>query len=109
MAEYYQSLTNLAKDKQQAVYHTHKKTIPIIATGHLYAAGAAVSSTDDGMRDIQIGTLGQISSQIFDDAIDYVALGHIHAAQKVGQKTTSATAARQLRWDLGKLDAINKC
>ena len=38
------------------------------------------------MRDIQIGTLGQISSQIFDDAIDYVALGHIHAAQKVGQK-----------------------
>ena len=86
VAEYYHSLTNLAKDKQQAVYHTHKKTIPIIATGHLYAAGAAVSSTDDGMRDIQIGTLGQISSQIFDDAIDYVALGHIHAAQKVGQK-----------------------
>lgn len=87
---------------------TLTKTIPIIATGHLYAAGAAVSSTDDGMRDIQIGTLGQISSQIFDDAIDYVALGHIHAAQKL-VKTTSATAARQLRWDLGKLDAINKC
>lgn len=86
VADYYQSLANLAKDKQQAVYHTHQKTIPIIATGHLYAAGAAVSSTDDGMRDIQIGTLGQISSQIFDDAIDYVALGHIHAAQKVGQK-----------------------
>lgn len=86
MFEHYDSLVKLAKLKQQQIKKVHQKTIPIIATGHLYAAGAAVSSDDDGMRNIQVGTLGQISSQVFDDAIDYVALGHIHAAQIVGKK-----------------------
>lgn len=86
MFEHYNSLANLAKLQQKHIKTTHQKTVPIIATGHLYAAGSTVSSADDGMRDIQIGTLGQISSQVFDDAIDYVALGHIHAAQIVGKK-----------------------
>ena len=33
MAEYYHSLTNLAKDKQQAVYHTHQKPSPSLPQG----------------------------------------------------------------------------
>lgn len=86
VGEYYQLLTKLAKKQQEIIKKNYQKTVPIIATGHLYAAGASVSSADDGMRDIQIGTLGQIKSSIFDDAIDYVALGHIHAAQIVGKK-----------------------
>ncbi|MFC0820256.1 exonuclease SbcCD subunit D C-terminal domain-containing protein [Moraxella marmotae] len=86
VADYYHSLANLAKQQQAQIRQTYQKTVPIIATGHLYAAGASVSSDDDGMRDIQVGTLGQINANIFDDVIDYVALGHIHAAQMVAKQ-----------------------
>ncbi len=83
VADYYHQATQHAKNTQAALKAQHDKYIPLIATGHLFVAGASVSSEDDGMRDLQVGTLGQISAAIFSDAIDYVALGHIHAAQKV--------------------------
>lgn len=86
IAEHYQTLADIAKQKQQAIFDAHQIQVPIIATGHLFAAGASVSSKDDGMRDLQVGTLGQISADIFDECIDYVALGHIHAPQKVAGK-----------------------
>lgn len=86
IAKHYQALSELAKTQQQAIFDAHQIQVPIIATGHLFAAGASVSSKDDGMRDLQVGTLGQISTDIFDECIDYVALGHIHAPQKVAGK-----------------------
>ncbi len=55
--------------------------LPILATGHLFAAGLART---EGMRDIQIGNLGQISADCFPEIFDYVALGHIHKPQTVG-------------------------
>lgn len=57
--------------------------IPAIATGHLFAAGGA-SVADDGMRELYVGQLGQVSAEIFADSFDYVALGHLHRAQIVG-------------------------
>ncbi len=52
---------------------------PIIATGHLTAVGA---SRSDSVRDIYIGTLEAFPANAFPPA-DYIALGHIHGAQKV--------------------------
>lgn len=83
ITRHYQTLSNQAKKTQDDILNQFSKKIPIIATGHLFVAGASISSKDDGMRDLYIGTLGQISVQTFDDCIDYVALGHIHAPQKV--------------------------
>lgn len=57
--------------------------LPVLATGHLFAAGL---TRTDGMRDIQIGNLGQISADCFPETFDYVALGHIHKPQTVGGK-----------------------
>ena len=57
-------------------------SIPIVAMGHLFAAGGTVRE-DDGVRDLRIGSLGQIDSSIFPETFDYVALGHLHIAQKV--------------------------
>lgn len=103
MFDHYHCLADLAKNQQNHIYKTHQKTIPIIATGHLYAAGAAVSSADDGMRDIQIGTLGQISSEVFDEAIDYVALGHIHAAQIVGKQSRIRYSGSPIAMGFGEI------
>jgi exonuclease SbcD len=57
--------------------------IPIIATGHLFAAGG---KTSDSENDIHIGNLGQINGDNFPKEFDYIALGHLHRAQTVGEK-----------------------
>lgn len=53
--------------------------LPIIASGHLTTVGASKS---DAVRDIYIGTLDAFPAQNFPPA-DYIALGHIHRAQKI--------------------------
>ena len=55
--------------------------LPVLVTGHLFAAGLTCT---EGMRDIQVGNLGQITADCFPDTFDYVALGHIHKPQTVG-------------------------
>ncbi len=53
--------------------------VPIIATGHLFASKA----TDNKDSKIYIGSLDNIGVEDFPDVFDYVALGHIHKAQRV--------------------------
>ena len=60
-----------------------KKDIPIVAMGHLFAAGGQTVE-DDGVRELYIGSLAQVKRDIFPECIDYVALGHLHIAQRVG-------------------------
>ncbi|MCC3153966.1 exonuclease subunit SbcD [Hymenobacter sp. BT770] len=55
--------------------------LPVLATGHLYAAGAAPS---DSERTIHVGNLGQVTAEHFPEIFDYVALGHLHRPQRVG-------------------------
>lgn len=76
IAGHYQSVFALAK----ADAERHQRPLPILATGHLTTVGA---STSDSVRDIYIGTLEAFPAQAFPNA-DYIALGHIHRAQKVG-------------------------
>jgi DNA repair protein SbcD/Mre11 len=54
--------------------------VPIVAMGHLFAAGGQ-RVEGDGVRDLYVGSLAHISSAIFDPCFDYVALGHLHVAQ----------------------------
>ena len=57
--------------------------IPIVAMGHLYAAGGKVVD-GDGVRELYIGNLAQVGADIFPESIDYLALGHLHIEQSVG-------------------------
>jgi exonuclease SbcD len=82
IVEHYQRLFEQA----QLLVAQHEKSangikLPIIATGHLTALGV---TTSDSVRDIYIGTLEAFPSNAF-PAADYIALGHIHRAQKVGK------------------------
>ena len=56
--------------------------VPIIVMGHLFAAGGKTLS-DDGVRELYVGSLTHIGSDIFPNYVDYVALGHLHVPQKV--------------------------
>lgn len=54
----------------------------LILMSHAHMQGA---ETSDSERPIIIGNEEALSTTLFDDAIDYVALGHLHKPQKVGQ------------------------
>ncbi len=55
--------------------------IPALATGHLTVSGSKLS---DSEREIHIGGLGSVGSDIFDERFCYVALGHLHRPQVSG-------------------------
>ena len=62
----------------------NKNDNPIIAMGHLFAIGGSVS---DSEQNIYVGTLGHIGAEDFPKTIDYVALGHLHRPQIIGNNT----------------------
>ena len=72
---------NLFEHAQQLANTFKDNKYPIIATGHLTAVGVTVS---ESVRDIYIGTLDAFPANAFPKA-DYIALGHIHRAQKVAK------------------------
>jgi len=55
----------------------------LIVTGHLYVAGADTQYLSE--RRVSIGGQESAPLRLFPDDIDYVALGHIHRAQRVGR------------------------
>lgn len=70
------------------------RNIPIIATGHLYAANLegrlaeipCGEKTDDGTKTIDlVGNLGAVNVSVFPKEFDYVALGHIHYPTRVAK------------------------
>ena len=73
--EHYQSLIEIVQSRN------YLPEIPIIATGHLFAQGASLS---DSELDIYVGNLGRISAEEFPKEFDYIALGHLHCPQEVG-------------------------
>ncbi|BDS12459.1 exonuclease SbcCD subunit D C-terminal domain-containing protein [Aureispira anguillae] len=57
--------------------------VPIIVTGHLYAAGG---ERQDRPNSIHIGSLGIIGAESFSEDFDYVALGHLHRVQQIDKE-----------------------
>ena len=55
---------------------------PLIMLGHLFTANGTIEE-GDGVRTLNIGSLQGIPASIFPDTADYIALGHLHSAQKV--------------------------
>ena len=60
-----------------------EKGVPILATGHLTVMGA---STSDSEREIHIGGLGAVRTDIFPNTFSCVALGHLHRPQMVDMR-----------------------
>lgn len=65
-------------ETELAVYQD--KNVPIIVTGHLFAAGG---DRGDRINRIHIGSLDVIDASSFSEQFDYVALGHLHRVQQI--------------------------
>jgi len=67
---------------KEALVLAKDKSIPIIATAHLTTLGSKASESE---REIYIGGTLDIDSGFFAKDFDYVALGHLHINQMVGE------------------------
>jgi len=76
---HYRMVCELAEQKRAML----DKPVPIVAMGHLFAAGGETID-GDGVRELYIGSLAQVRRDVFPECIDYVALGHLHVPQRVG-------------------------
>ena len=79
--------TGVALLYQQALELAHSKRQPgqaILAMGHCHMVGGEISQ--DSERNLMIGGEQALSAGIFDPAISYAALGHLHLAQRVGKQ-----------------------
>jgi exonuclease SbcD len=56
--------------------------VPVIITGHLFAAGGKTID-GDGVRDQIAGFIERVGADIFAEDAAYVALGHLHVPQTV--------------------------
>ena len=74
----------------------------IIALGHCHITGGKVS--EDSERRIVIGGAEALSVNVFDPGIAYVALGHLHLAQKVGGDETRRYCGSPLPMSFSEMD-----
>lgn len=68
--------------KESKIRHSPSQ-IPIVAMGHLFTAGGKTVD-GDGVRELYVGSLAHVGVDVFPAAIDYLALGHLHVPQAVG-------------------------
>lgn len=76
---HYSRVYESAKEKRSRL----KKPVPIVAMGHLFTAGGQTVD-GDGVRELYIGSLLHVGTDVFPECIDYLALGHLHIPQTVG-------------------------
>ena len=86
-------LNEHSSDNQSAVAYLHQQLIAeakarkqpdqaLILMSHAHMLGG---ETSDSERPIVVGNEEALSTALFDEMIDYVALGHLHKPQQVGQ------------------------
>jgi len=79
------------------------RNVPIVATGHLYAAGGKTVD-GDGVRELYIGSLLHVGTDVFPETIDYLALGHLHIPQMVGDSQFIRYSGSPLPIGFGEAD-----
>ncbi len=100
--KHYELIAEIAKKKLE-----EHGEIPVVGMGHLFAAGG--STTDgDGVRELYVGSLAHVGADIFPGIFDYVALGHLHSAQKVAQKNHIRYSGSPLPMGFGEADQTKK-
>lgn len=76
---HYADVCTIAEQKQKEL-----GDVPIITLGHLFTVGSKTVE-GDGVRELYVGSLAHVGEDTFPACIDYLALGHLHVPQQVGQ------------------------
>ncbi len=74
----------------------HTRHLPAVVMAHAFVAGGL---TSDSERDIAVGGVGAVPPSVF-RGIDYVALGHLHRPQALGERIRYSGSP--LAWSFGE-------
>ncbi len=69
----------------EKLQQTLPQPVPVLLTGHLALTGATLTAEEQGPS-IYIGNLLPAGEEIFPKEVSYVALGHLHRAQNLGER-----------------------
>ena len=94
---HYAAVAALAEKKREEL----GTEIPIVATGHLFAAGGQTVD-GDGVRELYVGSLAHVTAGIFPACFNYLALGHLHVPQKVNDSETIRYSGSPLPMGFGE-------
>jgi len=97
--DHYQAVCDQAELKRSKT----GENIPIIVMGHLFAAGGQ-TTPGDGVRDLYVGNLARVRTDIFTSGIDYIALGHLHSPQIIGNSETIRYSGAPLPMSFGEAE-----
>lgn len=64
-------------------FQDRNNPVPLIGMGHLFTRNA-ITTDGDGMRELYIGTIAHVDGNRISGGFDYLALGHLHMAQRAG-------------------------
>ncbi len=102
IANHYKAVGDIAIEKRNKL-----GDIPIIGVGHLFTAGGKTSD-GDGVKDLYVGTLAYIAEDYFPACFDYLALGHLHIAQKVGKANNKRYAGSPIPMGFNEANQTKK-
>ena len=77
-----QAVRSLYDELWTSTHHRHGG-VPVVVTGHLHVAGGTES--EGAERRILVGGAHAVAHDVFPSEAAYVALGHLHRAQRVGR------------------------
>ena len=83
LKKHYADVCAIAEQKRTGLKNAGHDNIPIVAMGHLFTKGGKTID-GDGVRELYVGSLAHIGKEVFPSSIDYLALGHLHVPQAVG-------------------------
>ena len=83
LKDHYAAVCDIAEQKQAELRQSGFPVVPIVAMGHLFTSGGKTVD-GDGVRDLYVGSLAHIGANTFPPSVNYVALGHLHVPQQVG-------------------------
>lgn len=86
--KHYAEVLDIADQKRHAIIKRSESknpqpSIPVVAMGHLFTDGGRTVD-GDGVRELYVGSLAHVDKEAFPASIDYLALGHLHVPQFVG-------------------------
>jgi len=83
LRNHYEKVFALAETRQFELAESGCTDVPVVAMGHLFTTdGKTVDG--DGVRELYTGSLAHVDHDVFPPLVDYVALGHLHSPQSVG-------------------------
>ncbi len=98
---HYKTVTDAAENQRLYLEKQYQTQVPLIGMGHLWAAGGQ-KIEGDGVRDLYVGSLAHVSTDIFPATLDYVALGHLHVPQSVGGQANIRYSGSPLAMGFGE-------